>query len=127
MLAIIALGGTVGSVTRYLLGGMVQRLAGMAFPIGTLVVNVTGSFVAGFLLRHFMNDETQPLLRGALVIGFCGGFTTFSAFTAETMGLVEGGAYGKAATYIAASVGLSLAAVFAGFAAGALVSPHHNG
>lgn len=127
MLAMIALGGAVGSVTRYLLGGMVQRLAGITFPIGTLAVNVTGSFLAGFLLRHFMNDQTQPLLRGALIVGFCGGFTTFSAFTAETMGLVQGGAYGKAASYVMASVALSLAAVFAGFAAGTLVSPHHNG
>ena len=127
MLAVIALGGAIGSVARYLLGGMVQRLGGIAFPIGTLAVNVTGSFLAGFLLRYFMNHQTQPLLRGTLIVGFCGGFTTFSAFTAETMGLVEGGAYGRAATYAAASVALSLAAAFAGFAAGALVTPHHNG
>ena|SRR5687767_407223 len=124
MLAMIALGGAAGSVARYLLGGMVQRLAGIAFPIGTLAVNVSGSFVAGLLLRYFMNDQTQPLLRGALIIGFCGGFTTFSAFTAETLGLVEGGAYGRAASYVAASVAMSLLAVFAGFAAGGFLAPH---
>ena len=50
MLAMIALGGAVGSVTRYLLGGVIQRAAGLGFPVGTLMVNVTGSFVAGFLL-----------------------------------------------------------------------------
>ena len=114
----IALGGAVGSVARYLLGGVVQRAAGMAFPIGTLAVNVSGSFIAGFLLRYFMNVQTHPSLRAALIVGFCGGFTTFSAFTTETLGLFEGGEYARAALYVAASVALSLMAVFAGFAAG---------
>jgi CrcB protein len=126
MLAMIALGGAVGSVTRYLLGGVVQRAAGMAFPIGTLAVNVTGSFVAGFLLRYFMNVQTHPTLRAALIVGFCGGFTTFSAFTTETLGLFEGGEYARAALYVAASVALSLMAVFAGFAAGIVAVPHHT-
>lgn len=122
----IALGGAVGSVTRYLLGGVVQRAAGMAFPIGTLAVNITGSFIAGFLLRYFMNVQTHPTLRAALIIGFCGGFTTFSAFTTETLGLFEGGEYVRAALYVAASVALSLMAVFAGFAAGIVAVPHHS-
>lgn len=122
----IALGGAVGSVSRYLLGGVVQRAAGMAFPVGTLAVNVTGSFIAGFLLRYFMNVQTHSILRAALVVGFCGGFTTFSAFTTETLGLFEGGEYGRAALYVAASVALSLMAVFAGFAAGIVAVPHHS-
>lgn len=122
----IALGGAVGSVSRYLLGGVVQRAAGMAFPVGTLAVNVTGSFIAGFLLRYFMNVQTHSMLRAALVVGFCGGFTTFSAFTTETLGLFEGGEYGRAALYVAASVALSLMAVFAGFAAGIVAVPHHS-
>ena len=122
----IALGGAVGSVTRYLLGGVVQRTAGLAFPVGTLTVNVTGSFIAGFLLRYFMNVQTHPLLRGALIVGFCGGFTTFSAFTTETLGLAEGGEYWRAGTYVLASVALSLAAVFAGFATGVIAIPHHS-
>ncbi len=122
----IALGGAVGSVTRYLLGGVVQRTAGIAFPIGTLAINVSGSFVAGFLLRCFMNVQTHPTLRAALIVGFCGGFTTFSAFTTETLGLFEGGEYARAALYVAASVALSLMAVFAGFAAGVVAIPHHS-
>ena len=126
MLGMIALGGAVGSVARYLLGGMVQRLAGAAFPLGTLAVNVSGSFIAGFLLRYFMNAQTHPFLRAALIVGFCGGFTTFSAFTTETLGLFEGGEYGKAAAYVALSVVLSLTAVFAGFAAGVVSIPHHS-
>jgi CrcB protein len=126
MLAMIALGGAVGSVMRYLLGGVVQRAAGMAFPIGTLAINVSGSFLAGFLLRYFMNVQTHPTLRAALIVGFCGGFTTFSAFTTETLGLFEGGEYARAALYVAASVALSLMAVFAGFAAGLVAIPHHS-
>jgi CrcB protein len=126
MLAMIALGGAVGSVARYLLGGVVQRAAGMAFPIGTLAINVSGSFLAGFLLRYFMNVQTHPSLRAALIVGFCGGFTTFSAFTTETLGLFEGGEYARAALYVAASVALSLMAVFAGFAAGIVAVPHHS-
>lgn len=122
----IALGGAVGSVTRYLLGGVIQRAVGMAFPIGTLVINVSGSFLAGFLLRYFMSVQTHPTLRAALIIGFCGGFTTFSAFTTETLGLFEGGEYARAALYVAASVALSLMAVFAGFAAGIVAVPHHS-
>lgn len=122
----IALGGAVGSVTRYLLGGVVQRAAGAAFPLGTLMVNVTGSFLAGFLLRYFMNVQTHPYLRAALVVGFCGGFTTFSAFSSETLGLFEGGEYARAASYVAATVALSLMAVFAGFAAGIIAVPHHS-
>lgn len=122
----IALGGAVGSVTRYLLGGLVQRVAGVAFPVGTLMVNVTGSFLAGFLLRYFMNVQTHPYLRAALVVGFCGGFTTFSAFSSETLGLFEGGEYARAASYVAATVALSLMAVFAGFAAGIIAIPHHS-
>lgn len=122
----IALGGAVGSVTRYLLGGVIQRAAGLAFPIGTLAVNVTGSFVAGVLLRYFMNAQTHPTLRAALIVGFCGGFTTFSTFSTETLGLFEGGEYARAALYVAASVALSLMAVFAGFAAGIVAVPHHS-
>ena len=126
MLAMIALGGAIGSVTRYLLGGAVQRLAGFAFPVGTLVVNVSGSFLAGFLLRYFMNAQAPPMVKAALVVGFCGGFTTFSAFSTDTLGLVEGGEYGRASLYVIGSVALSLAAVFAGFAAGTLAVPHHS-
>jgi CrcB protein len=126
MLAIIALGGAVGSVTRYLLGGILQRSAGLAFPVGTMFVNVSGSFIAGFLLRYFMNVQTHPFLRGALIVGFCGGFTTFSAFSSETLGFVEGGEYWRAAAYVLASVALSLMAVFAGFAAGVVAIPHHS-
>jgi CrcB protein len=114
---LIALGGGVGSVLRYLAGGFVQRSSGAAFPVGTLVVNVTGSFLIGLIAQHFMNTQTHPLARAALVTGLCGGYTTFSAFSLETVGLVEGGEIAKAAAYVVLSVVVSIAATFAGMAA----------
>lgn len=118
MLIWIALGGAAGSVTRYLLGGAVQRAAAISFPAGTLAVNVAGCFAAGLLTQHFMNTQTPQLMRAALITGFCGGFTTFSAFSIETVGLLEGGDYGKAAAYALISVTLTLLATIAGIAAG---------
>ena len=117
MILWIALGGAAGSVLRYLIGGGVQRMGGAAFPVGTLVVNVTGCFLIGMIAQHYTNTQAHPGMRALLVTGFCGGYTTFSAFSLETTGLVQGGEYGKAAGYMFLSVALSIAATFAGFAA----------
>ena len=117
MLAWIAVGGAAGSVLRYLVGGALQRAGGLSFPLGTLAVNVIGGLIIGALTQHYMNMQTSPVMRAALITGFCGGFTTFSAFSIETVGLLEGGEYAKAAVYIVLSVSLSIAAAFAGIAA----------
>ncbi|MEO5588278.1 MAG: fluoride efflux transporter CrcB [Gemmatimonadaceae bacterium] len=117
MLIWIALGGAVGTVFRYLLGGAAQRMSGFQFPVGTLAVNVTGCFVIGVLSQHYLNTQAHPQMRAALITGLCGGFTTFSAFSLETVGLFEGGEYVKAATYVLLSVTLSIAATIAGIAA----------
>lgn len=117
MLIWIALGGAAGSVLRYLIGGFVQRSAAAAFPVGTLAVNVVGGFIIGVLAQHYMNEQTSPQMRTALITGFCGGFTTFSAFSLETVGLIRGGEYGKTAAYVVLSVTLSLLATFTGMAA----------
>ena len=117
MLIWIALGGAAGSVLRYVLGGVVQRSAGLAFPTGTLAVNIAGCFLIGLLTQHYMNVQTSPVMRAALITGFCGGFTTFSAFSVETVGLIEGGEHLKAAAYILMSLTISVAATFAGMAA----------
>ena len=117
MLVWIALGGATGTVLRYLAGSAAQKLSSASFPIGTLVVNVTGCFLIGILAQHYMNTQTHPQMRAALITGFCGGYTTFSAFSLETVGLVQGGEYPKAAAYILLSVLLSIIATFAGMAA----------
>lgn len=117
LLLYIGLGGAAGSILRYVLGGAVQRAMHAGFPYGTLFVNIAGCFVIGVLVRLFMNAEPPASLRALLVVGFCGGFTTFSSFTSETMGLLESGAYLRACLYVLASIALCLAATGAGLAA----------
>lgn len=114
----VFLGGGIGSVCRYLLGGLVQTRSGSAFPVGTLIVNVVGCLAIGFLARSFMESQTHAVTRAALIVGFCGGFTTFSAFSFETFELLSAGKTGLALTYIAASVGVCLLGTAAGYAVG---------
>lgn len=113
----VALGGAVGSALRYLVGGAVQRVTHAGFPYGTLVVNILGCFLVGVLIRLFLNMEPPTSLRAFLVVGFCGGFTTFSSFTSETLGLAQAGSYLRAGAYLLASVALCLAATGVGMAA----------
>lgn len=118
MIWFIALGSAIGGVSRYLLGGAIQRLAGGPFPWGTLVVNVVGSLLLGFLLRYSVTIPAfSPALRVGLTVGLCGGFTTFSTFSVEVVSFLEAGDYRRAALYVALSVGLSVAAVALGVAA----------
>ena len=124
---LIAVGGAVGSVFRYVVGRAVQGTSASGFPIGTMVVNVTGCFLIGVLVRQLMNVQTTPEMRALLVVGFCGGFTTFSTFSAETIGLIEGGEYGRAATYVILSVALCLGATFAGMATMQLMGSAKHG
>lgn len=117
ILLLIAVGGAAGSLLRYLLGGAVQRSSASGFPFGTMFVNVAGCFLIGIFVRSLLNIQTSAELRALLVVGFCGGFTTFSTFSFETMGLLEGGEYARAATYVVVSVTGSLAATMVGMAA----------
>src|SRR5687768_14957659 len=104
ILLLIALGGAVGSLLRYGLGTLVQKSTHVAFPVGTLAVNVAGCIVVGALAKVFMHSQTLPQLRAMLIVGFCGGFTTFSAFSLETVALIQGGEWAKATAYVAGSV-----------------------
>jgi CrcB protein len=127
ILLLIALGGAAGSVLRYLIGGRVQHFAPHGFPLGTLFVNVVGCFLIGILIRQFMNIQTRNYLRALLVVGFCGGFTTFSAFSMETVGLIEGGEYSRAIAYITLSIALCLTATLAGMSAVRLIAGAGHG
>ncbi len=112
---LVAAGGAVGSVLRYAVGLWALRIAGPAFPWGTLTVNVVGCFLIGLLaelITHRFGGSME--LRLLLITGFLGGFTTFSAFSLDTIALFERGAPVAALVYVAASVLVSLAAVFAG-------------
>jgi CrcB protein len=118
MLWYIAAGSAIGGVSRYLLGGLVQRLLDTTFPAGTLLINITGSLLLGAILRYGVETPTlTPELRGFLTIGLCGGYTTFSTFSYETVALMEDGQWPRAALYVALSVSLSVLAAFLGFAA----------
>ena len=112
----VALGGALGSMARYFVGSFVQLRAGAGFPTGTLVINITGSFLLAFLLRYALDGGSlSPELRLLLTTGFCGGYTTFSTFSYETAALMRDGEHARALTYVGASVGLSLLATFLGF------------
>jgi CrcB protein len=118
MIWYVAVGSAVGGVARYLLGAFIQQRAGPSFPTGTLVVNVSGSFLLGLLLRYALGSEAiSAELRAMLTIGFCGGYTTFSTFSFETAVLLEEGQHARAGLYILASVVLSLVGMWLGFAA----------
>jgi len=124
---LIALGGAAGSLLRYAAGRVVQGMSASGFPVGTLFVNVSGCFIIGILVRQFMNMQLSPELRALLIVGFCGGFTTFSTFSADTIGLIEGGEYARASGYVVLSVGLCLAATLAGMTAMRLLAGAGNG
>jgi fluoride exporter len=113
----VALGAAVGGVSRYYLVGFIQQRAGADFPAGTLVINITGSFLLGFIMRMALQaDVISPEVRALLTTGFCGGYTTFSTFSYETALMLEDGEYRRAALYIGASVVIALALTFLGFA-----------
>ncbi|HEY0995622.1 MAG TPA: fluoride efflux transporter CrcB [Gemmatimonadaceae bacterium] len=112
----VALGGAIGSVARYLLGTFVQGRAGPSFPLGTLLINIVGSFLIGVILEMALDASAMsPLARLFLATGFCGGFTTFSTFSYETARLVEEGEATRAVVYVMLSVGVSLTATLLGF------------
>jgi CrcB protein len=113
----VAIGSGIGGATRLLVGNFIQQRMGVSFPLGTLVINVTGSFILGFILRYALAaPEMSPALRALLTTGFCGGYTTFSTYSFETATLIEDGRYERASLYILLSVGVALLATFAGFA-----------
>jgi CrcB protein len=115
IILLIAIGGAVGSVARYLMGRAVQGALHLEFPIGTFAVNVVGCLVIGMLAKFFMHSQTELQLRATLMIGFCGGFTTFSTFSLETLGLIQGGEWGKAAVYVVLSALVCVGATAAAF------------
>jgi len=111
----IAVFGAVGTLARYALQGVVQHRTEATFPTGTLVVNLSGCLLLGFLGQLTMNRMViSPDMRVAMTIGFFGGFTTFSSFTWETIKMLEDGEWLWGGTYVLASVGIGLALTLLG-------------
>ena len=115
---LVGLGGALGSIARYLVGVALAALLGPAFPWGTLAVNLTGSFAAGMLLGAGDVRGLATSTRLLAVTGFLGGYTTFSAFAAETVRLVEQQGMAAAGGNVAANLVLGLAAAALGLALG---------
>jgi CrcB protein len=114
---IVALGAIFGANLRYILSRLAARLIGPVFPYGTLLINVTGSFIVGwFMIWTTERVLVDPRWRLLIVIGFCGGFTTFSSYAFETMAYFEQGQWGLMAANILANNLLSLLAALAGMA-----------
>jgi fluoride exporter len=112
---IISAGAVVGANLRYFLAQQVTRLTTAGFPYGTLVINITGSFLLGlFLVWTTDRVIADPRWRLLIAVGFCGGYTTFSSYAYETFALIEKGHWGPALWNIAASNFLSLLGVVLG-------------
>ena len=114
-LLLVAAGGAIGASLRHLSGIAALRLFGAGFPWGTLFVNVFGSFLMGLFIAWMVKKTgVSNDVRLFMATGILGGFTTFSAFSLDVANMVERGAMSSAFIYIAASVIISLAAVFIG-------------
>ena len=112
-----AAGGAVGAVARHLLTSQVGHLLGLGFPYGTLIVNVLGSMILGALVEVMaLSWSVGNDFRAFLVIGVLGSFTTFSAFSLDTIALFNRGDILPASLYVVASIGLALAAFLGGMA-----------
>ncbi len=111
----VGIGGFLGANARYFLGREIIERYGAAFPWGTLTINVAGSLLIG-LIMEFLGQRlvTDPVYRLFLVVGFLGGFTTFSSFAFETVTLLDSGKYARAGAYILASNAAAIAACLFG-------------
>lgn len=123
---LIAVGGAIGSVGRAWVGMVAARSLGMSFPWGTMIINVLGSAVIGIVAATALSPSRtviSPELRIFLMVGFCGGFTTFSSFSLQTFELLRDGRAGAALANVLGSVLLCIAATAAGYLATASFVP----
>ena len=118
MILYIVVGGILGTLSRWYLQGWIQTRSGLStFPIGTLTINLVGSFVIGFIIRLATGSTViSPELRAGLTVGFCGALTTMSTFSYESTRLLGDSEYGLAALYMGGTIVGCLGAVIAGTA-----------
>ena len=121
----VAVGGALGSVLRFFLANYCNVQTGGTFPWGIMIVSVTGSFAIGFIFTLTQPDGrwfTSPATRDFLIVGICGGYTTFSSFSLNTLNLVRDGEWLRAGGNIAGSVAFCLVAVWLGHVAAAAIN-----
>jgi len=112
---VIAVGGSIGAILRYLTGVYSAKFFGTWLPYGTLIVNVVGSFILSFFMILFLEKlSLDPLWRLFVAVGFCGSYTTLSSITYETLSIVMDGDYVRALLNIALNFGLSFLSTFTG-------------
>tara|TARA_B000000460_G_scaffold103708_1_gene72632 strand:+ start:29 stop:400 length:372 start_codon:yes stop_codon:yes gene_type:complete len=112
----IATGGALGSILRFFIS-YIFKIYFIYFPIGTLFINIVGSFLAGLFISYLNNKEiSEIIIRYFFIIGFLGSFTTFSAFSIENIELIKQNEIALSLLYIIISIILSISAAFAGFA-----------
>ncbi|MHB8527898.1 MAG: fluoride efflux transporter CrcB [Caulobacteraceae bacterium] len=121
----IAVGSALGGVARYGMSSLIAGWFGQTFPWGTLAVNVVGSFVIGFFV-NLTGPEGRVMVAGDVrqfvTIGVCGGYTTFSSFSVQTLALAQEGEFTRAGLNVGASVALCLAAVWLGWVLAAVLN-----
>jgi CrcB protein len=116
LLGYVFVGAGIGGMARYAMATFVDARLEPNFPLGTFLINVTGSFVLGVIMRMALHgDAVSVEMRALLATGFCGGYTTFSTFSYEVAREIETGEYRRAASYVGSSVIVAVAATFAGF------------
>nr|WP_070108836.1 fluoride efflux transporter CrcB [Sulfurovum sp. NBC37-1] len=113
LLLAVGTGGFVGAILRFLISGWVQRLSPTLFPVGTLSVNVLGSFIIGFLALYF-ESVVAPHQKALVITGMLGALTTFSTFSLETVTMLQGGLWGRVVTNITLNVFLCVVATMLG-------------
>ncbi len=119
---LIALGGALGSITRYYVGSAIGSRMGARFPYGTLVVNITACVIIGLSITYLgRRVELNPAWRYLVTVGFIGAYSTFSTFEWETLSTMRSGAFAVALLYAVGSVVLGLAATWCGAALGELI------
>lgn len=121
----VALGGALGSMGRYWASGLVSDHYRGTFPLGTLLINIAGSFIIGFLAAMTETESrtlTSPGFRQFFMVGICGGFTTFSSFSLETLRRLQDGEWLYAGANVVLSVTLCLIAVWLGYLLGATLN-----
>jgi len=122
----LGLGGALGTMARFWLDGIVSNRFGQTFPMGILTINVTGSFVIGFLFALTGPGGSWPVgptIRAFLMVGICGGYTTFSSFSLNTLNLALEGQWFRAGANVVLSVAFCLLAVWLGYLLGASPNP----
>jgi CrcB protein len=113
---LIALGGGVGAILRYFTGIAATKYLGTGMPYGTLLVNISGSFLLSFFMIVFIEKfNVDPLWKFLIAVGFCGSFTTMSSITYETFALMMQGNHVKAFIHVLSNFALSFLSAYAGF------------